>query len=404
MLFCITTVFVHDLNIWVILPVFLVTGGFFIPKLSHLVMLNNSINSIWILINVFFILICLTLFVYSISYIAGLLSLILGLDTLFGVRNFEVLSLDLALNYSKYILSHILLFILATVIIKLVLNSNSFKELLRNLGLLLLALFNLAFFSMIYTVILGDLVLPVLSVTLNLFDLDLGILKMDKNQPSPDPQPNHNPQPDPQPNHNPQPDPQPNMNPQPGQNPESNQNPQPNDNDQNRPELNNPQPVQLSIEDKIKVCHKEVRYKYRLKSPNGPVDPDITNGGDNCQMCTIINKVKFKMNDKDIKRSNNILFKNGKLHDLSDDEGELVRKYLNKINYDETFSIKKHDGIENEKLGATAQKAANGDLLMRGVSGDKYVSCLHNKPQLNNVKTTLEQYHDSHLREEARSR
>jgi hypothetical protein len=58
-----------------------------------------------------------------------------------------------------------------------VLNSNNLKEFLMNLGLLLLSLLNLAFFSMIFAMIFGGLVLPVLGagVILNIFDLDGGV-------------------------------------------------------------------------------------------------------------------------------------------------------------------------------------------------------------------------------------
>jgi hypothetical protein len=82
----------------------------------------------------------------------GLFLLILGLGTL-EVWNLDTLSFPLALNYSKYILSYILRFLLVTAIRKLVLNSVNIEVLLRNLCLLLLALFTLALFSMIYTII-----------------------------------------------------------------------------------------------------------------------------------------------------------------------------------------------------------------------------------------------------------
>lgn len=63
-----------------------------------------------------------------------------------------------------------------------------------NLGLLLLALLNLAFFAMIYAMIFGGLVLPVLGLILNIFDLDVGLLKMDSSAANMNPQPNQGPQ------------------------------------------------------------------------------------------------------------------------------------------------------------------------------------------------------------------
>ncbi len=48
--------------------------------------------------------------------------------------------------------------------------------------MLLLALFNLGFFAMIFFIILSGFIIPVLGVILFLFDLDLGILKMNNNQ------------------------------------------------------------------------------------------------------------------------------------------------------------------------------------------------------------------------------
>jgi hypothetical protein len=104
------------------------------------------------------------------------------------------LSLYKSLNYSNTIISYILSFIFAAVILKLILNSQNLNEFLMNLGLLLLALLNLAFFAMIYAMIFGGLVLPVLGLILNIFDLDVGLLKMDSSAANMNPQPNQGPQ------------------------------------------------------------------------------------------------------------------------------------------------------------------------------------------------------------------
>lgn len=43
----------------------------------------------------------------------------------------------------------------------------------------MLALLNVAFFSMTFLLIFGDLILPVLTILYNFIEIDLGILKMD---------------------------------------------------------------------------------------------------------------------------------------------------------------------------------------------------------------------------------
>jgi len=105
-----------------------------------------------------------------------------GLDAILRDFNFYFISYNQALNYSKNILSYILLFVFGFGIINLVLSSTNFKEFLCNFGLLLLALFSLALISKIYTIILDNFFLTVLGVIFNLIDLDLGFLKMDQNQ------------------------------------------------------------------------------------------------------------------------------------------------------------------------------------------------------------------------------
>jgi hypothetical protein len=263
-----------------------------------------------------------------------------------------------------------------------VLNSNNLKEFLMNLGLLLLSLLNLAFFSMIFAMIFGGLVLPVLGagVILNIFDLDGGILKMDPSEPNMNPQPNQNPEP--------------NQNPQQGHNPQPGQNPEPNHNPQNQPGFNNTQP------EENQPRHISV-IKTKCKFYSSPYN----SGGDYCDMCVIERKLSIRMEDTDVKSTKNLISKFGKVHDLRSHEYELIRKSLNHTNtFDPNYAVLKHAGIEDEKLGPTGKKAAIGDFLKlsrkSGTLEYKYVSLTNSKSQLANCIDSIQCYHKDYLNEQ----
>jgi hypothetical protein len=80
-------------------------------------------------------------------YITGLIlpnSKIIGL---------ECLSFYECFNFSEETLGYIFIFLLTIGIINLVFNCQNFKDFLYKLGLLLLALFNLGFFAMMFSII-----------------------------------------------------------------------------------------------------------------------------------------------------------------------------------------------------------------------------------------------------------
>jgi hypothetical protein len=124
------------------------------------------------------------LFIILITLAASLYVTVLLLHNLGfpKITDFYILSFHECFYYSRNILSFILTTLLGLGIIKLVFNCKNFKDFFYNLGMLLLALFNLGFFAMIFFIILSGFIIPVLGVILFLFDLDLGILKMNNNQ------------------------------------------------------------------------------------------------------------------------------------------------------------------------------------------------------------------------------
>ena len=286
----------------------------------------------------FIILIGLTFLIFFSSCIASFLLPVIGLDTLFAKY---YLSLDVAFIYAKGIISYILLFILATSLIKIALNSKNWHEFLGNLGILFLSLCTLAFFSMVFSVIFGDLIYPVLGVLFYFVDLDWGFFKMDIKQDS-------------EIKRDPSGSPEPNIKREPSGSPDINSYPD----IKGDPDIK-PDPDKVS--GKYKVICKDKR------PPRGPNYKVSGDDGDGCDICTLQYKINLKREDLNIdKRSTvNILALLKKEHDLTENEGEILRRALNKINNSDNYSVKKSDAIDPDILAPTGKKAIKGDLLKR---------------------------------------
>lgn len=316
------------LNLQEILSVFIMFLCLLIPKLRA-VILNFSINSIWILLNLFLILTLSSLFMY----IVGLLLHTMNLDNLFFEGGLGNLSLDTTFNKSKYIWRNILLFIMAAAIIKLALNSNNFKDFFKSLTWLLLALFNVAFFSLTFSLIFGGLILPVLTVLYNFIETDLGILKMD-------------------------------------------QNPQ-------------DEPKEKEIKQK---CIKQ--SDYERKHP-GKQNPNPRSGGDNCEICIIQNKLEARLENPDVNKNekSNILHKFGKNYDLTGREGQKIRDVFD-ILRGEGYIIYKQPDLDPNKLTPQAAEANNNDFLMLKANEGKYDSLTNEGKNLRKTIRILTLYHN----------
>jgi hypothetical protein len=228
-------------------------------------------------------------------YIFGLLLSIVGLDLIY----LHSLSLDDIFKISKIILSSILFFILAGVILKLSLASNSLEEFFWGLGKLFLALLNIAFFSMIISIISGGLglILPLLGTLLNLigFSLESITLKMD----SPEPEESQ------------------------GRVIIKMESPRAAENQagDHSPEENQ-QPRE--VKDVNRVCSKQRFSKEYVNIPS--------NGGFRCTICTIKAKIEERGSDSDVKSRKPLFFEYGKTHDFTLKERGISMDSLNSLN------------------------------------------------------------------------
>lgn len=344
-----------------------------IPKL-RLYLLNNTINSIWILLN---------LFIISIT-LAGSLYITVWLLHNIGyskITDFYILSFHECFDYSRNILSFIITTLLGIGITKLVFNCKNFKDFFYNFGIFLLALFNLAFFAMIFFIILSGFIIPVLGLILFLFDLDLGILKMNNNES------NH----------------------QSNRPIQSNPNPEPN------PGPNNPDPICKPIEkerekfDEDKVERKN--WKNIFTNTKCNLERDLGEKWDNrydkdkrkdpaeqhsCKWCVILEKIELKRGQQVAPinfSKKNIADVWGETHDLSKEQVEFL-VWANNNSIEKGFSYKKllliYDSTKHKELNLP-KYVEDGDVLYKGKTG--YVHLTNNAHNLGLLHEQLTKNH-----------
>lgn len=221
----------------------------------------------------------------------------------------NILSFNDALDLAKTTLSSWLLFLMVAKIISLVINSNNLDEFYINLLRLLLALSVLAFFSMILSFIFSMFTGILVGSSLVYFD-NFDVLKMENNS-------------------------------QDGQQAETG-----------------------IKQDDVRGGEDNKKEEDQKPNPNSnPQYPD--NSGNNCPVCTIIDKVEARWEDSDLDPKTNQLNKTGKAHDFTQEEGDIVREARNDAIGDEESAINKHQYLDRSELTPSGINAKEGDLLVK---------------------------------------